>query len=321
MTDSPEPRDTTAATHAPAAGRFGRASQLNVSRSMLLYALGALIGLVIAGVNLFNAQGTVTNTVPPEDLALINQRPILRSDFITQLETETGKTYEQSSRAEKLRVLDEMIDEELRVQRGLELDFAETDQDTRNALSAVVNAQMIADVTTSEPSTEQLRAYFEQHRAVYASEGILTACNLLLPLPAGTPPEAALARARAAAEELRGGKPLEAVLQRYGMVNLNKCDDDFYFAARIHLGDALFERGRSLADGAVSEPLLAADGVHVLKILRNALPVPMSFEAAHDRVQSDFKTERENLITAATMRFLRRRARILIGPDFQDYKP
>jgi hypothetical protein len=66
------------------------ASQVSTTRSMVLCAIGAVIGLIIAGIGLFSARGTATNNVPPEDIALVNQRPVLRSDFVTQLESETG---------------------------------------------------------------------------------------------------------------------------------------------------------------------------------------------------------------------------------------
>src|SRR5580692_5438382 len=157
------------------------AGQVNVTRSMTLCAIGAVVGLAIAGVGLFSARGTATHNVPPEDIALVNQRPVLRSDFVTQLEGETGESFDQATRAEKLKVLDEMIHEELLVQRGLELDFAETDQMTRNALAMAMDQQALAEATTSQPSEEQLRSFFEKNPARYASDGILTARHLVLP--------------------------------------------------------------------------------------------------------------------------------------------
>jgi hypothetical protein len=125
---------------------------MNVTRSLVLCAIGAVVGLAIAGVGLFSARGTATHNVPPEDIALVNQRPVLRSDFVTQLESETGETFEQATRAEKLKVLGEMIREELLVQRGLELDFAETDQMTRNALAMAMDQQALAEVIASPRS-------------------------------------------------------------------------------------------------------------------------------------------------------------------------
>ncbi len=295
---------------------WGRPSEVNVTRAMVLYAVGALLGLGIAGYGLFTAQGTATNRVPPEDLALVNQRPILRSDFITQLESETGREFGRSSRDDQLRVLDEMVREELLVQRGLELDFAETDQDTRNALVAVVDAQMLAEVTTSQPGEEQLLGYFKQHRDQYATPGTLTVCNFVLP------GAATISQARAAVTALRSQQPLEAVQRQFGLINRNGCEEDFYFAARIHLGDALFEAARVLPAGAVSEPIGSADGIHILRIEQNLAPLQLSFQAAQEQVAADFKTDRETRITEATLKFLRHRARILIGPDYAaDYYP
>src|ERR1700728_564111 len=100
------------------------AGQVNVTRSMTLCAIGAVVGLAIAGVGLFSARGTATHNVPPEDIALVNQRPVLRSDFVTQMEGEAAESFDQATGAEKLKVLDDMIREELLVQRGLELDFS-----------------------------------------------------------------------------------------------------------------------------------------------------------------------------------------------------
>jgi parvulin-like peptidyl-prolyl isomerase len=300
--------------------RFGKPDEVNFPRAMALYALGALVGLGIAGYGLFTAQGTATRGVPPEDVALVNQRPVLRSDFITQLESETGLKFEQAARADQLRVLAEMVNEEMLVQRGLELDFAETDQDTRNALVAIVNQQMIADVTTSTASEQQLRDWYDSHRADYSTEGIITACDLLLRAPKVA--AGAVGAAPSAAAALRAGQPLAVVLARSGMENANKCEDNLWFAAKIHLGEVLFEQAKGLKAGEVTAPVVLRDGVHVVLVQKNAPPVPMSFEAAHDKVEGDYKADREARITSATMRFLHQRSRIVVADDYKrDYQP
>jgi len=68
-------------------GDFFDLSKPHVRRSMVLLALGALLGLAIAGYGLFTAKGTRSRSVPPEDLALVNNRPILRSDFMAQVQS------------------------------------------------------------------------------------------------------------------------------------------------------------------------------------------------------------------------------------------
>jgi parvulin-like peptidyl-prolyl isomerase len=295
------------------------ASQVNVTRSMTLCAIGAVVGLAIAGVGLFSARGTATHNVPPEDIALVNQRPVLRSDFVTQLEGETGESFDQATRAEKLKVLDEMIHEELLVQRGLELDFAETDQMTRNALAMAMDQQALAEATTSQPAEQQLREFFDKNPARYASDGILTVRHLVLPLAGGA--EQAMQKAREAVVALRTNTPVEAVIAKFGLTEPRNDGDEFYFAAKIHLGDAVYAQALRMKEGEVSEPLQAADGIHIVRVIKNKVPVPLSFEHARLQVLTDLKNAQQERLIAATMKFLRERSKILIAPDYADYKP
>jgi parvulin-like peptidyl-prolyl isomerase len=287
---------------------------------MILCALGAIIGLAIAGVGLFSARGTATRNVPPEDIALVNQRPVLRSDFVTQLESETGETFDQTTRAEKLKVLGEMIREELLVQRGLELDFAETDQGTRNALAMAMDQQALAEATTSQPSEQQLRDFYQKNPTRYASDGILTVRHLLIPANSGTAQQRAQ-KARDVVAALRASTPVEQVISRYGLTEPRNDGDEFYFAARIHLGDALFVAALKLQPGEVTEPMQATDGLHVVKVLQDKVPVPLTFERARLQVLTDFKNAQQERLMTNTMKFLQERAKILIASDYSDYKP
>jgi parvulin-like peptidyl-prolyl isomerase len=287
---------------------------------MALCAIGALIGLAIAGIGLFSARGTATRTVPPEYIALVNQRPVLRSDFVAQLESETGETFEQATRAQRLKVLDEMIREELLVQRGLELDFAETDQPTRNALAMAMDQQALAEVTTSQPTEQQLREFFDKNPARYASDGILTVRHLLAPANSGTL-EQRIQKAHETVSALRAGSPVEEVIARYSLTEPRNDGDEFYFAAKIHLGEALFAQALKLKDGEVTEPLQQSDGVHVVKVLKDKLPVPLTFERARLQVLTDLKNAQQERLMTATMKFLRERATILIASDYSDYTP
>jgi parvulin-like peptidyl-prolyl isomerase len=298
------------------------AARVHTWRAMLLCAIGALTGLGIAGYGLFTASGTSTRTVPPENLAMVNGRPILRSDFINQLESETGKKFDQSTRAEQLKVLDEMVREELLVQRGLELDFAETDQGARNALVSSVSDSAIAEITTSEPTEAQLRAYYAAHPGQWSTDGTMTLRDLVLPTSAAWPREQAMRRAAQAVQELRAGAAVGQVSARYGLTDKPPDDEQYYFAVQYRFGDEFFARLRTLTDGAVSDPAIQADGIHIVKVLGNRQPIPLSFEAARSQLRTDYIDAMQTQLMDNTVRFLRRRARILIAPDYAtEYRP
>jgi parvulin-like peptidyl-prolyl isomerase len=292
---------------------FPNADQVNPTRALRLYATGAITGLCIAGYGLFTAAGTSTRTVPPENIATVNQRPILRSDFIAQLAMETGETLGDSSRAEQLKVLDEMVREELLVQRALELDFGETDQNSRNALVSSISDQAIAEVTTSQPSEQQIRDYFQQHPGKWATEGTMSLRDYTA---------TDLASAHQLAQQLRAGTPAEQLAARHALKESSHQVDEYYFALQFRLGAPLFEAIRGLSAGDVAEPVALPDGIHVVQVEMNTPPRPYTFEQARAQIGSDYNAEARDKRLANTVAFLRSRAKILIAPDYaSDFKP
>jgi hypothetical protein len=115
-------------------------------RSILLSGLAALVGLGLAGFALFTAKGTSTLIVPPEDVALVNQQPVSRSDYLQLMQNTLGLKPADATPEQRKKILDDMIREELFVQRGKELDVASTDPDVRVAMVSAVEQSIAADV-------------------------------------------------------------------------------------------------------------------------------------------------------------------------------
>jgi parvulin-like peptidyl-prolyl isomerase len=317
------PDDAPAEAKSASSGGFWDFKRVNQARSITFFSLGAALGLAIAGFGLLTAKGTATHAVPPENVALVNQRPILRTDFIAQTETELGKPFAEATVTERLKVLDEMIREELFVQRGLELDFPGTDPDTRTALVAAVEQQVVADVTTHQPADAELQKYFEENRASYATEGTMALHNLLLPKAKASGPEA-LAAAQKAADALRAHTPLDEVMKTYGLQEVvaeHASDEQFYFAQKIHLGEPLYELALALSDGEVSAPVAAGDGVHVIQMVKQVKPLPLTFDRVRSQVLNDYITAAKKRLEDADLRYLRDKADILIADDYAtDYE-
>ena len=127
--------------------------------------------------------------------------------------------------------------------------------------------------------------------------------------------------ARAAAEAAQDLKIVAAapgVLSRLKVRDSDKVgDEEFYFAARIHLGDRLFAIARMLCDGGVSAVTEMPDGLHVLYMTRNRLPVPLDFPAARDQVLNDYRNGAIAHLRTRDESFLRKRANVLIADDMR----
>ena len=300
------------------------ASNPSNRRSMVLLACGALIGLAIAAYGLFTAKGTRSSGVPAEAVALVNQRQILRSDFMTQTETQYSVPFAQTTREQRKKILEDMIDEELMMQRGLEIDLPSSDPDVRNALVAGVELEVTADVVAQQPTSEELHAYYERHRSRYSSEGIMQLRDLVVRTDASRSAAAAHAVAIKTAADIRAGQPLDEVIKRYGLVDSGRfmaaghtdLGDIFEFAVRAKVDDALYNALSPLKDGEISDPVDESDGVHLIAMIKRRLPVSQTFEQASNRVWADVKREAEAKVRAANLVYLHGRADIVMAPDY-----
>jgi hypothetical protein len=286
-----------------------RVAPLSGRRSLVLMGAAALLGLLMAGYSLFTARGTSTLSVPSEDVALVNQQPISRSDYLLQLQTLYGVDPAHATAEQRRKVLDDMIREELFVQRGKELDVASTDPDVRAAMVNAVEMEIAADAVTQQPSEAELRHYYASRRERYASEGTMTVHDYVFP------PEESQAAAEAAGMLKLGGLT-PALLERWHASLSSKVpSEEFYFAAKIHLGDALFEAARNLPDGAISAPIAAPGGLHVLYMIKNIKPLPFDFTTARDQVLTDYRNDAIGRLRTGDEAFLRKRANVLIADD------
>jgi parvulin-like peptidyl-prolyl isomerase len=299
-------------------------SSANARRSMIMLAAAALLGLAIAGYGLFTAKGTRSRSVPPEAVALVNQRPILRSDFVTQAEVQYSKPFAELTLEQRVQTLEDMIAEELRMQRGLEIDLSSYDPDVRAALVAGVELEVAADTLARQPTDAELRAWYEANRSRYSSEGMLKLRDFIVTEDSNRNRAEALAAAKTAVAALRGGTPLASVILRYRLkdsgvfVNNGKADteDIFEFAAAAKLKPWLYEALQPLNSGDISDPVEMDDGVHLLYVGDRRRAVAQGFEAAANQVWNDYKAAVQARVNRGNVQYLRRRADLLVAPDY-----
>lgn len=279
-------------------------------RSIILCAIGAVAGLIVAGAGLFTAQGTRIAGVPAEDVAMVNQVPILMSDYVANLRAAESVGLDKATPAQKKKILDQMIREELYVQRGIELGQQNDITEVRVALVGAVEAQQAIDAAATQPDETTLRAFYNQHLSQYEDEGTITLIDMIAPNPAA---------AKAAVAEIRAGKPVTAAARAHGLRPSGKMTDgeEYYFAGRIHLGDRLFDAASKVATGKVSDPIIAPDGIHVIAVTQNTPPKATPYEKARDQVLSDYRADKINRMQVGADAFLRRRADIQIAKGFE----
>jgi parvulin-like peptidyl-prolyl isomerase len=276
----------------------------NPVRSVLLPAIGAIIGIAVGGYGLFHA-APQTLVVPAGYVALVNQKGILNSDFMAQAASATDKPFEQTTRAERSKTLQAMIDEELLVQRGVLLDLPETTTEVRDVMTAAVNAQ--ADAASKGTN--------------YSTTGTMQVRDLLLRVGGYQNANQSTSQAQTDAEDalyrLRSGAAVEQVMQHFGFVDSGRSDagEVLDFAAKLHLGAKLFPLAAALSDGQISEPIIDADGVHLLLMQRRQAPRLSDFASVRPKVYADYVQSVAKRAQDEELSLLRRDAQILISPE------
>jgi hypothetical protein len=292
-------------------------------RSIGMLALGALLGLVIAGYGLFTAKGSRSQGVPPEAMVLVNGLPILRSDFMTQVQTQFATAFARSTSEQRRKVLADMIAEELLVQRGLEIDLSSYDPDVRAAMVAGVELEVTADVLAEQPSEPQLRDYYERHKAKYVSEGVMRLREIVSRATGSVSLAQATSTAQEAVNALRAGQPLEAVMQRYDLVDSGRLmdagrvdtGDILEFAVKEKLGTEIYGVARGLRAGQISDTIRQRDGARVIVMVQRRMPVQQDYTAAADQVWTDYKNDALARVRTSNIRYLRSRAAITLSDD------
>jgi hypothetical protein len=290
---------------------------------LILFAAGAVIGLSIAAYGLFTAEGTTIGGLPAEDVALVNGRHILRSDFIAQTEITLAKAFEDTSPEERRSVLNDMINEELLVQRGLEVDLAASDADVRGAMVIGVNVQVTADIASREPTDQELRAYYDANPEKYAGEGTMQIVDLFIQPTDELTSAQAGDTLRMAGADLRAGMPIDTVMAKYDLMDAEKVDrgETFDFAAKIRLGAETYDVASRLQSGEVSEPFVLKGDingvVHILYMIARRPAIPREFDEARDTVLTDYKRDTSRATETENINYLKSRAEIVVAPEFQ----
>ena len=286
--------------------------------------IAAAIGFFAAVPALLGSPAAPRIAVPRDDVALVNGRPVLRADYVGQVESETGRRFDRASPAQRAQILHEMIDEELAVQDALAQDLPYADIDVRQALVSGVEAQVNAPILGAPAPEAALRAYYAAHRSALAVGGTMRIRNLVLPVSgfrnADQTASQAMQDAGEAAARLRAGDPIDTVMAHYGMTDAPQADpgDQFDFAAKLHLGDELYAIAKSMNGGDVSDPQPQPDGVHLLVMLGRSPPRVPAFEQVLAAVYTAYRQAQQKRAQADTITFLRQTGRILIAPGFAE---
>ena len=258
-------------------------------RPLAWLAAGAVVGMATAAFGLLGTDARRAG-LPDGVIASVNGTLLYVEDYQRLVEGVESDTREVASPDLRRRVLDRMIEEELLVQRGVELGLVESDRRVRADITQAMIQSIVVETEDEDPTDVQLRRFFAEEAGFFTQPGRVRVGQVFLRVPAAADEAALRARAEEAQRRLVAGEPLERVRQELGDSEVSPIPDTLLPPAKLreYVGPTALRAVMELAPGAVSAPVRSGMGLHVFQLIeREEARVP-PFEAVAEQVRAEW---------------------------------
>lgn len=278
------------------------AARPGLPRATLLLLAGAGLGL---GGAMWTALGVGRAVESYGDaIAVVDGTPIARSVFDSAIEGLASAKRTALTEAEKREALDRIIDEELLLQRALELGLGESDPPSRKALVNAMLQFSIADASRRTASDAELRAFYAERPKLIAPQPLLSVRGVSFS-------EKDEARARAFKAALDAGTAFEAAVRQTGAEGL-LLPGGPVIPSKIaeYAGASVRDAALSLQPGQSIGPLAIANRLVFVHVVARTETPPPPLEEVRDVVREEWQKRETEKAFAAYVEGLRRKARI-----------
>jgi parvulin-like peptidyl-prolyl isomerase len=284
-------------------------------RAERLLLAGALLGLFIAVV-----------TATPSDrkrlsndgaIAKVNQQHIDRTEFAGAYQALLSDKNKAPTAADKKLVLDRLIEEELLVQRGLEIGLLESDAAVRKAVAMAVIEFVLAQKGSDALSEANLRRFYNENKARFTPANRLQVSRIFVPYMEPRQSPEMTEKLDEIRTALRGGMAFSKARETFGTEILPPLPRVMLTPPKMtdYLGPELTQSASRLPQGSISDALAGPTGWHFFKIIRNQPGKPPAFETIRLQIVDAVRHQRDDKTLREYLDWLRARADIVLAPD------
>lgn len=283
-------------------------------RALGMLAVGAVVGLALAAHGLIADDVRRTDALPKGVVARVNGSDILTDDYLRLVAGLERDTRESADAKVRRHVLDRMIDEEVLVQRGLELGLAESDRRIRANVTAAMIRSILVEVEDQQPDPEELRAFYAGQRDFFTQPGRMRVHQLFFRVPDPAQQEAVFERARRVRAAIAPGQLVSELRDEFGDPEISPLPDALLPAAKLreYLGPTALRAVLELEVGEVSPPVRSGTGYHLLQLVEHEPPRTPEFSEIESQVRNEWQRRAGDRALRGYLDALRESAEIVI---------
>lgn len=270
-----------------------------MKRGEVFYLVAGVLGL---GAALLGAVGAPRLERSGDAAAIVNGAPIPREALARAVLALANDSRNSMSTERETAVLERLIEEELLVQRGVELGLAETDFAARRALVQSVLQLALAERSGAAPSQQELRRFHRENAGFFAPDARFSASVVFLREGASaTRIEATRVALGRGDDAAILGDPVTIPTPRGALAQAEW--------VRIIGADAAAAAAR-LSPGQVTTPIPVGGGVFLVRVEGFAAAPAPPFERVAQQVRAEYDRRADEAAARAYIDRLKRTARI-----------
>lgn len=307
----------------PESGSDAQSKQNTVEqrRARRLLALGAGLGLFAAAWALIAP--SPSQTVPDDAIAIVNGVVIRQDDYQRLLAGFQSDSRSPINDEIRRHILNRMIEEELLVQRGLDLGLARLDRRVRGDLTSSLISSIVATAEEGEPDTEELETFYAENRPFFTRPGRLRVEQVFFRTPNGRASDETLVRAQAARDALLSGEPIQQVQERWGDDQISPVPNTLLPALKLreYIGPTALGVAEQLPIGGVSDPIQSGSGLHVLRMIERTENQEPPLSAIRGQVENEWRRRAGDRALRAYLDQLREDGEVEVLVEFDEVIP
>lgn len=247
---------------------------------------GATIGLLVAAYGMVDVRRGETGELPSGSIARVGDTLISVSRYAAVLDDLRADKRNPVTDADREFALERLIDEELLIQRGIELGLAENAPPVRKAIAAEVISHVVTTTRAARPDEVALRAFYNSFSTYFSSPGRLR-LSWWRQSAQGTE---TMISAQSLERRLQQSDDPAVVFDRYGFERVTEFPDSLLPENKLldYIGPALLEHVSALQAGQFSGPIEDDQGLHVFYLSEQVPEFIPRFEAVRGAVEQEY---------------------------------